>query len=441
LATGLSYTESAVDLTRARKRFARIMPVAFVTYGLAYFDRVNYAYGVAGGLSDTVRMSPKTSSLVLALFFVGYTAFQIPGAAYASRHSAKKLIFWALLLWGGLCAAQGLVGSAWMLAVTRTLLGAVESVVFPGMLVFLTHWFTRRQRSRANTVLILGNPITMTTVSLVSGFLIDYFDAHRIGNFRGWQMMFILEGIPSVLWAVVWWFLTDDRPAEARWLTGQEATAVQEQLDAEQKDIPPVRDYRSAFKDARVALLSVMYFGWSIGTYGFVFWLPKTLKESGGLSNSTTGVLAAVPYLLAAVTMVLVSFPADQSLNRKVFIWPAMLIGGVAFFVAAATTRSHFWVAYVAFALAGASVYTPCGPLWAFIADLVPRNVVGESMALVNTAGAVGGFVGSYAVGYLNAYFPSEGAGFVFLGVSMVIAGLVAAAVRTPRKPAATSRA
>ena len=436
MTTQLSCTEQVPDPTRAAKRFARILPIAFITYGLAYFDRVNYGYGMAGGLSDTIPMSEKTSSLVLALFFVGYTAFQIPGAAYAARHSAKRLIFWALILWGALCAAQGLVRSVWMLALARTLLGAVESVVFPGMLVFLTHWFTRRQRSRANTVLILGNPITMLTVSLVSGFLIDYFDRHRVFNLRGWQMMFVLEGVPSILWAAVWWIATDDRPSDARWLTVEEARAVQEQLDDEQRDIKPVANYWAAFRDIRVVLLSIMYFGWSIGTYGFVFWLPKTLKNAGGLTNSMTGVLGALPYVLAAIMMVIVSFPADRSLNRKVFIWPAKLIGGIAFGVAAMTAHTHFWVGYAAFVVAGAAVYTPCGPLWALIADLIPRNVLAESMALVNSAGSIGGFVGSYAVGFLNDYFKNDGAGFLFLAGSMMMASFIAAVVPRPTAPA-----
>lgn len=421
-----------LDPTRRAKRFARILPIAFVTYGLAYFDRVNYAYGVAGGLSDTIKMSATMSSLVLALFFVGYTLFQIPGASYAAKYSAKKLIFWALILWGALCTAQGLVHTPLMLAIVRTALGAVESVVFPGMLVFLTHWFTKRERSKANTLLILGNPLTMTTVSVVSGFLIDYFDKHRVGHLQGWQMMFVIEGIPSILWAGVWWFMADDRPSDARWLTPEEAQAVERHLEEEQRGIKPIHDYWAAFADPRVILLSIMYFGWSIGTYGFVFWLPKTIKEAAGLTNSQTGLLAAVPYFLAIFTMLIVSYWADRLLMRKIFIWPAMLIGGIAFLIAAATSHTHFWVAFAAFSFAGASVYTPCGPLWAFVSDLVPRNVIGESMALVNTAGAVGGFVGSYAVGFLNGYFHNDWAGFVFLAGSMVMAGLVAATVRAP---------
>jgi sugar phosphate permease len=424
--------DAPADSTRSALRFSRIIPLVFVTYGLAYFDRVNYGSALAGGLDKTIGMTPAVSSLVLALFFVGYTAFQIPGAAYASRHSAKKLIFWALLLWGVLCVAQGLAKTVWMLAITRTLLGAVESVVFPGMLVFLTHWFTKRERSRANTLLILGNPLTMTVVSVVSGFLVDFFDRHAVFGLRGWQMMFVVEGFPSILWAGVWWFMADDWPADANWLTSVESKAVQQTLDDEQRTIPAVRNYWAAFADVRVILLSFMYVGWSIGTYGFVFWLPKILKDGAHLSNSSTGVYASIPYLLAVVTMLIVSYWSDRLLKRKIFIWPAMLIGGVAFLIAGASASTHIWTAFFALAVAGASVYTPCGPLWAFIADMVPRNVVGESMALVNSAGAVGGFVGSLAVGYLNDRFHNQGAGFLFLAASMTAAGLIAALVRAP---------
>lgn len=434
----LPYRPSSSDPSRAAARFAHVVPLAFITYGLAYFDRVNYASGVAGGLAKTMHMSPETSSLVLALFFVGYLAFQIPGAGYAERHSAKKLVFWALILWGLLCSLQGLVWKPWMLATTRTLLGVVESVVFPAMLVFLTHWFTKREKSRANTLLILGNPITMFSVSIVSGYLIDFFDRHRVFGLQGWQMMFVIEGLPSIIWAGLWWFLADDRPAEARWLTPVEANAIQARLDEEQRGLPPIKDYWTAFRDSRVVLLSVMYLCWSIGTYGFVFWLPKTVKDAAGISNTSTGLLSAIPYLLAVVTMLIVSYWSDRLLNRKLFIWPAMVIGGLAFALAAIVGAGHFWVMFAALCFAGASVYTPCGPLWALIAELVPQNVVGESMALVNSAGSIGGFIGSWAVGFLTGVFHSDMPGFLFLAGALVGAGLITLLVNPRTQHVAT---
>jgi sugar phosphate permease len=418
-------------MTRSAARFARVLPLAFITYALAYLDRVNYGYAEAKGLSETLGITTQVSALLLSVFFVGYALFQIPGANYASRRSAKKLCFWALVLWGFLSAAQGLLPKLWMLVVDRFLLGVVESVVFPAMLIFLTHWFTKRERSRANTLLIVGNPLTMACGSALSGMLIYYFDHHAILKLHGWQMMFVLEGLPSVAWAIVWWFAADDRPEEASWLSPEEARALQSQLDLEQRDIRGMKDYWTAFRDPRVILLSTMYFFWSIGTYGFVFWLPKTVKDGSGLNIAVTGFLTAIPYFLAILTMLAVSHWSDRLMRRKVFIWPAMLVGGAAFLLATVAGGGHFLWVFAALVLAGAAVYTPCGPLWAMIAEMVPRNVVGESMALVNSAGAVGGFVGGWAVGFLNGRFHANGPGFMFMSGSLISAAILTMLVRS----------
>lgn len=420
----------ASDPTRTAARFARVLPLAFITYALAYLDRVNYGYAEAKGLSETLNITTQVSSRLVAVFFVGYTLFQIPGANYAANRSAKKLCFWALLLWGILSASQGVLPKLWMLYIARFLLGVVESVVFPAMLVFLTHWFTKREKSRANTFLIVGNPLTMACGSAISGYLIFLFDRHQFMNLHGWQMMFVLEGLPSVAWALVWWYTAEDRPADASWLSPGEAQAIQQKLDQEQQAISAMPNYWTAFRDPRVMLLSLMYFFWSIATYGFVFWLPKVVKDGSGLNIAITGLLTSIPYFLAIITMLIVSYWSDRLLNRKAFIWPAMIIGGVAFLIASAVGAGHFWWAFVALLFAGASVYTPCGPLWAFIAEMVPRNVVGESMALVNSAGAVGGFVGSYAVGFLVGHFHRNGPGFLFMAVALVAAGLITLTVR-----------
>lgn len=432
--------DRTADPTRVAARFARVLPLAFVTYALAYLDRVNYGYAEAKGLSETLHINTQLSSLLGATFFIGYTLFQIPGANYAANRSAKKLCFWAMVLWGALSAIQGLLPSVWMLFIARFLLGAVESVIFPAMLVFLTHWFTKREKSRANTLLIVGNPLTMACGSVISGHLIYQFDKHPLFHLAGWQMMFVLEGIPSILWAIVWWFAADDFPAQAPWLEPQDARAVQEKLDEEQKGLPAMRDYWAAFQDPRVLLLSAMYFCWSIGTYGFVFWLPKVVKDGSGLDIKITGWLTSLPYFLAIATMLVVSYWSDRLLNRKSFIWPAMIIGGLAFAVAAFFGANHFWWAFAALLFAGASVYTPCGPLWAFIAEMVPRNVVGESMALVNSAGAVGGFVGSYAVGFLVGHYHRNGPSFLFMAGSLVLAGLITLTVRSKRAQSALAQ-
>ena len=163
-------------------------------------------------MADDLRITPGLSSLLGALFFLGYFFFQVPGAIYAEKRSVKKLIFVSLILWGGLATLTGMVANVYLLIGIRFLLGVVEAAVMPAMLVYLCHWFTRAERSRANTFLILGNPVTILWMSVVSGYLVEHFS---------WRWMFII-GLPAVIWAFIWWRLVDDRPRQAAWLSGSE---------------------------------------------------------------------------------------------------------------------------------------------------------------------------------------------------------------------------
>src|SRR5688500_14499632 len=212
--------------TVAKSRWLRLIPVAFITYSLAYLDRANYAFGAAGGMAEDLKITSGMSSLLGSLFFLGYFFFQIPGAIYAEYRSAKKLIFWSLILWGGLATATGLATSVNLLIVIRFMLGVVESAVMPAMLILLSRWFTKSERSRANTFLILGNPVTILWMSILSGYLIDSM---------GWRWMFIIEGLPAVIWAFFWWRLVDDKPSDASWLTTEEKQALEVQLQKEQQ--------------------------------------------------------------------------------------------------------------------------------------------------------------------------------------------------------------
>ena len=220
-------------------RWARLIPIAFITYSLAYLDRANYSFGAASGMAADLKIDAAASSLLGALFFLGYFFFQIPAAYYAEKRSAKRLIFWSLILWGMLAAATGLLSDISLLYIDRFLLGIMESVVLPGMLIFLSHWFTKAERSRANTFLILGNPITVLWMSVVSGYLAQSL---------GWRGMFIVEGIPPIIWAFVWWNMVEDRPIQAKWLDPAERVALEGKLEEEQRAFKPVKNYAAAFK-------------------------------------------------------------------------------------------------------------------------------------------------------------------------------------------------
>lgn len=400
----------------APARWYRIIPIVFITYSLAYLDRANFGFAVAGGMSEDLNITKGTSSLLGSLFFLGYFFFQIPGAQYAAHKSAKKLIFISLISWGALAAATGMVNNVSSLIAIRFMLGVVESAVMPAMLILLSQWFTKKERSRANTFLILGNPVTVLWMSVLSGYLIDSM---------GWRWMFILQGAPGIVWAFVWWKMVDEKPKDANWLTNIEKVEIEEQLSEEQLGIKPVKNYIQAFKSTTVILLCLQYLLWSFGVYGFVMWLPSIIKSAPDMDIVTTGWLSSVPYILAILGMLGASYFSDKTLNRKLFIWPFLLVASISFYGAYWLGKDHFWISFGLLVLAGGALYAPYGPFFAVIADILPKNVVGGALGLINSLGALGSFAGAYLVGYLNSSTGSFDASYILMSVSVLLSAVI----------------
>lgn len=400
----------------AAKRWYRLIPVVFITYSLAYLDRANISFGTAGGMAADLGITPATSSLISAMFFLGYFFFQLPGIFYAARNSAKKLITRSLILWGLCAMATGVTNNIYVLAGIRFLLGMVEGAVFPAMVVLLSRWFTRAERSRANTFLILGNPVTILWMSVLSGYLI---------NAVGWRNMFILEGAPAIIWAFFWFRLINDRPAEAAWLTNSEKKDLQAVLTEEQQGIQPVRNYAAAFTSKTVILLCLQYALWSIGVYGFVIWLPSIIKAAPGITIVTTGWLSAIPYLMAVAGMLTASWLSDKTQRRKAIVWPCLLLAAVAFYASYAVGRQNFWLSFILLCVAGMAMYAPYGPFFALITETLPANVAPGAVAIINSFGALGSFAGAYFVGYLNGETHGFNASYIFMATSLLAAAVL----------------
>jgi MFS family permease len=417
------------DTQRGGSRWLRLIPVAFITYSLAYVDRANYSIGSAGGLSKDLGITGEQDALLGALFFFGYFLFQIPGAWYAETRGAKKAIFLSLLLWGVLASLTGFLHDIRLLYIDRFLLGISESVVLPGMLIFLSSWFTRAERSRANTFLILGNPVTVLWMSVVSGYLVGAI---------GWRGMFIAEGLPAIAWAFIWWWLADDQPVQAKWLPQAERARLESRLAEEQRAMRPLRNYAAAFRTPMVLLLSAQYFCWSVGVYGFVIWLPSILRSGRSIGIVEVGWLSGAPYLLATLLMILASMGSDRIGRRRIFIWPFLMVGAVAFLGSYFLGKSSFWPGFVLLVIAGGAMYASYGPFFAWIAETLPRNVSGGAIALINSFGALGSFVGSYAVGWLNAATGSPDMSFLTMACALLLSGVLTLLVREPAVSRAT---
>jgi sugar phosphate permease len=404
-------------------RWRRLVPIVFITYSLAYLDRSNYSLGAAGGLTKSLHISSGMAGLLGGLFFAGYFLFQIPAAHYAENRSVRRLVFWCVLGWGVFATAQGLIPWLWLLMVDRFLLGVVEAAIIPAMLIFLLHWFREEERGRANTFLILGNPVTVLWMSVLSGYLIGW---------TSWRWMFVLEGLPAIVWAFVFRAVVQDRPEQAGWLDDADRNALRRDLEAAQRRLPRVGGYLDAFRSRNVAVLALQYALWSVGVYGFVFWLPTIIKSGSKHGIGSIGALSAVPYAFAIVAMVVLSIASDRSGRRRAFVWPPLLVGAAAFYASYAVGTGHVWLSYALLVVAGASMYAPYGPYFALVPEFLPQSVAGAAMALINSAGAVGGFAGTYVVGWLTGV--SDSVAFLFMGASQLLAALVMLLVRD-RKP------
>ena len=407
------------------RRWWYLMPIIFITYSLAYLDRANYGFAAAAGIESDLGITKGTASLIGALFFLGYFFFQVPGAIYAVKRSVRKMIFFSLILWGFCAAATGFVSNIPMLMAIRFTLGVVEAAVMPAMLIYISNWFTKTERSRANTFLILGNPVTVLWMSIVSSYLIQAW---------GWREMFIIEGIPAVLWAVCWWILVRDKPSEVSWLNEQEKETLQKVMDSEQSHIKPVRNYGEALRSRNVIMLCAVHALWSIGVYGFMMWMPSILKNAAQMDIVAVGWLAAVPYLAAIILMLTVSWLSDKFQNRKLFIW-LLLIAAIAFFGSWLVGNQAFWLSYALLVIAAACMYAPYGPFFALIPELLPRNVSGVSMGLINSFGALGAFLGAWLVGYLNGITGGPGVSYTFMAVALLSSVVLMYNVRANPQP------
>jgi sugar phosphate permease len=253
-------------------------------------------------------------------------------------------------------------------------------------------------------------------MSILSGYLI---------NSVGWRWMFIIEGLPAIIWAFFWWRLVDDKPKDATWLTTDEKLQLEDTLQREQQGIKPIKNYGEAFKSRVVILLCLQYAFWSIGVYGFVMWLPSIIKAAPDMDIVATGWLSSVPYVFAIIGMLGASYFSDKTLNRKAFVWPLLLVGAIAFYGSYLVGTNDFWMSFVLLTIAGAAMYAPYGPFFAIIPEILPSNVTAGAMALINSFGALGSFIGSYVVGYLNGTTGGFGASYIFMAGSLLLSAIL----------------
>jgi ACS family tartrate transporter-like MFS transporter len=417
------------DVGRAalRRVTRRLIPFLFVLYVANYLDRVNVSFA-ALQLNRDLGLSATAYGLGAGMFFLGYCLFQVPSNLLLVRVGARRWIAGLMVAWGAIASATMAIRSAGEFYVLRFALGVVEAGFFPGMILYLAHWFPAADRARAVARFMTAIPISGVLGGPVSGALLA-LDGR--GGLAGWQWLFLLEGLPSVLLGLAVLAALTDRPAEARWLAPEERAWLVARLAEEQARTarPATVALGRALASPLVWRLGILYFLIVAGLYGQGLWLPQLIKGRAAVSDLGVGFLAAVPALAAAVAMVLVAAHSDRTGERPLHVAGALAAGAAGFALAAPAAGAPL-LATLALSLAAVGFTSALGPFWSLPPMFLRGPAAAGGIALINALGNVAGFAGPYLVGLVKDATGSFGGALVAFALLMAAGAALAASVR-----------
>jgi len=402
----------------------RLVPFLFLLYIVAYLDRINVGFA-ALQMQEQLGFTDAVYGLGAGMFFAGYFCFQVPSNLVLERVGARRWIASLMMIWGVISSAMVLVSGPRSFYALRFLLGAAEAGFFPGVIFYLKNWFPARARARTVARFMTAAPLSGVVGGPLSGALLEL---HLKAGLAGWQWMFLMEGIPAVLLGGVTLFYLVDSPERAVWLSGAERDWLLETLGREQKVVPASAGTFSALKMGRIWMLALVYFGLNTVSYGVSLWLPKMIKSLSGVSNFTVGVLSAIPYVAAAVAMVVVGLHSDRAGERRWHTALPAFAGAIALSMAAYSTSVGPSIFLISIAVLG--VFSMMGPFWAMPTSLLSGAAAAAGIAFINSVGNLGGFAGPYVIGVVRASTGQFKGGLLLVSGALAVSGTVALLVR-----------
>jgi ACS family tartrate transporter-like MFS transporter len=402
------------------------MPFLICLFVVAFLDRVNVGYA-ALEMSKEMGFDTEVLGFGAGVFFLGYFLLEIPGTLLVENWSARLWLARIIISWGLLAVLTGFIRNATHFYVARFLLGMAEAGFFPGVIVYLSHWFRPRDRAKAVAMFMAAIPVSNIFGAPVSGLILG---VNWLG-LAGWRWVFILEGLPAMLLGVVTVFYLTDRPRDARWLGEEERAWITNELEREKATRRAGRHFSvwEALRHRNVALLALAYFCSVTSAYGFNFWLPTMLKGLSGFSNLLVTGVAALPYCAGLLAMLFVGWSSDRTGERR---WhTAAALVAVCFGLAAsAAANQRVGLAVAMFCVAGAGLYSYLPGFWALPTAFLTESAAAAAVGLINAVGNLGGFVGPYVVGYLTRKTGSFYAGIVYLSCSALVSACLILCVR-----------
>lgn len=407
-----------------RKVTWRLMPFVFLCYILAYVDRVNVGFAKLQMQQD-LGMSDSVYGVGAGIFFIGYFFFEVPSNVIMQRVGARYWIGPIMIVWGVVSSCTMLVRGAASFYAVRFLLGVVESGFFPGVILYLTFWYTSRHRARMVAAFMSAVPLSGVIAGPISGWILKSMNG--AGHLAAWQWLFLIEGIPSFLAGLVTLYFLTDNPAKAAWLNSDEKRLILGRLQEEdemKKRAGGGHRFGDAFRNPAVWLLCVAYFGLTSGNYGISFWLPQVIKDHITGNPLTIGWITAIPWATAAVAMILVGKHSDATGERRWHFALSSLVVSVGFAVSAIPgIPGPLRVA--AFTLAAAGIMSAFAVFWALPTALLSGTAAAAGIAWINAVGNLGGYASPYVVGTIRDRMHSMTPALALLSAVALLAALV----------------
>ncbi len=411
----------------------RLIPLLFICYIIAYIDRINIGFTklqLQGVLGVDEKVFGSVYGLGAGLFFIGYFLFEVPSNLIMQRVGARIWIARIMVIWGLVSMGMVFIHSTATFYTARFLLGVAEAGFYPGVILYLTYWFPDKERAHTVALFATGTVIAGIVGSPLSGAILGL---HNKAGLEGWQWLFLLEGIPAVLMGIVIFIILPNRPQNVKWLSPSEKIWIQSRLDEEAIQSKGKAHFRlsEVFKSGRIWLLCFIYFLLTVGIYGYEMWLPSIIKEFSGLSYSIVGLINAIPYIAAMVAMVFIGYHSDRTGERRWHVAIAALSAAAGFGLSAWLNNPFF--ALVALMMALIGLKSAMAPFWALSTTFLSGTAAAGGIALINSVGNLGGFVGPTLVGVITDRTGSIEISLWILGGALLLMALLTLTIR-PQK-------
>ena len=412
--------KSELETSTIRTISWRLIPFLVLAYFFSYLDRVNLGFA-ALTMNAELKFSPTIFAWGAGIFFIGYFIFEVPSNLALEKFGASRWIARIMVTWGIISALMSLVSGEWSFYILRFLLGVAEAGFFPGIILYLTYWYPAEYRARFLAAFAIAVPVSTVIGAPVSGLLLGLDGAM---GFKGWQWLFIIEGVPSILLGVVTWFYLTDRPEHASWLSAEQKAWLAARLDAEiaAKQAAKHLTLSEALSSPKVIMLSLVYFGFVGALYGMQFWLPQIVKAFG-LTNAQTGFVTAIPYVFGTIAMILWARHSDASRERVLHVGAPLLLTALA--LAASSYISDPAMTMVVLTVAAIGVFCTFGVFWTLPTAWLSGTAAAGAIALINSIGNLAGFGGPYLIGWVKEATGSTSTGLLVLAVLPLIGGLL----------------